>query len=77
MFSAGMNIARDVVNCWGAEAASLPVAAACRDHFARTARLPYLVEISRATGVSGKLPETAGWQHALPGLRRATRFPRS
>src|SRR6266508_652820 len=48
---------------WGAQAASLPGAAACR------AEIRALRPGQEHLGVSGKLPETAGWQPALP--RRA------
>jgi len=45
---------------WGAQAASLPAAAACRAEI----RLPR--EGTKHRDVSSKLPETAGWQPALP-----------
>ncbi|HEX3619394.1 MAG TPA: DEAD/DEAH box helicase [Candidatus Udaeobacter sp.] len=45
---------------WGAQAASLPGAAACRAEI----RLPR--EGTKHRDVSGKLPETAGWQPAHP-----------
>src|SRR5436190_6492661 len=45
---------------WGAQAASLPGAATCRAEI----RLPR--EGTKHRDVSGKLPETAGWQPALP-----------
>ncbi len=31
------------------------------------------LHVNRAESVSGKLPETAGWQRALPGAERLTR----
>ena len=62
LLTAGQNpaewLAKD--EFWGAQAASLPGAAACR---AETHAPPLGYE---HLGVSGKLPETAGWQPALP-----------
>jgi len=48
---------------WAAQAASLPVSAACRDAS---------ISVSALSDVAGKLPATAGWQPALPGTRSVT-----
>jgi len=46
---------------WGAQAASLPVSAACRD--------PSFHCDATLFGAAGKLPAAAGWQPALPRQR--------
>ena len=74
MFIDGGRLARVAMNCWGAQAASLSVAAACRGHFARAGLITYSAAMARVESVSGKLPETAGWQPALPGSSRAARL---
>jgi hypothetical protein len=48
------------VDVWGAQATSLQSSAACRRH--RNFILWFRVKKS----VSGSLPDTAGWQPALP-----------
>jgi ATP-dependent Lhr-like helicase len=62
LLAAGRNVSESFATdeFWGVQAASLPSAAACR---AET-WLPR--EGTKHRDVSGKLPETAGWQPALP-----------
>jgi len=50
-----------IAELWGAQAGSLQFAAACRKHLRR--------ERVTATVPSGKLPDGAGWQPALPRIR--------
>jgi hypothetical protein len=56
------------VGVWGAQAASLQFAAACREHsMARDAKRPAgFFPVS--SGSPGKLPGDAGWQPALPSI---------
>ena len=56
---------------WVAQAASLLVAAACRGHSLRTDGAVPVFDPSRVPDVSGRLPETAGWQPALPRIPRS------
>jgi len=52
---------------WGAQAASLHRPAACRAEVQRTNfETKYRVHTFR--NVFGKLPKTAGWEPALPGV---------
>jgi hypothetical protein len=51
---------------WGAQAASLPFAAACREHLAALNRMRAADLVNAPLNPSGKLPDGAGWQPALP-----------
>ena len=51
---------------WGAQAASLPFAAACREHLAALNQMRAAELVNAPLNPSGKLPDGAGWQPALP-----------
>jgi hypothetical protein len=53
---------------WGAQAASLPFAAACREHSMAREAIKTAGFFLASSVPPGKLPGSAGWQPALPSI---------